>query len=608
MRTYVQDETAAIRCVARIDSLLENVGRGQRVWVKGVLGSYRGMPQLHIDSIESVGFAECPPPVRAEVADLGNDDLLGQVVEVTSDLIPPVLEAPSVLLQGEHAIPLYMPDRFLKDRTFAELLGSGERVRAVGLLERNQATGSSDPGYRVRLLSPGHLEGMGYSLFRPLPLVVGLLLVVLVTWFLRHRFLKRRLRSSASRALVVAADSEKQMRLQSHKMEALGTLAGGFAHDFNNYLLAIIGYAELARSELPSDAAAREHLDEVLATSERAKELVGKILKFGRKSDSKLSRLDSAAVVTEGVELLRAVLPANVQLVEEIDLLAGEIHANANQLHQVLLNLGSNAVDAMRTTGGDLRISLVRVEVDASLAADVQLARPGTCVRLTISDDGAGMDEATMSRAFDPFFTTKDFGGGAGLGLSVVHGIMGAHGAGVSVESTPGEGTTFQIYLPVIEAPVVCLPRPESDLSKKSERVLLVDDEASLADLGARQLQKLGYHVQTETDSGRAVELFLREPRAFDVVVTDYAMPGTSGLELAACIKGRRPDIPILLTTGFGQNLSGQEVEVEGIDRVLEKPYRMRELARAIRELLDVRPDTRAAPPLRLGQEGETTG
>ncbi|MEC7584175.1 MAG: response regulator [Planctomycetota bacterium] len=608
MRTYVQDETAAIRCVARVPSLLDGVGRGQRVNVTGVLGSYRGMPQLHIDAIEPFGFAECPPPLPVEVGQLGEDRLLGQVVEIVSELVPPVLKAPAVLREGEHAIPLYMPERFLRDRALAELVDSGQRVCAVGVLERNQASGSSDPGYRIRLLSPEHLKGMGHWLLGPLSIFVGILLVLLGTWFVWHRLVQRKLRSSASWALVVARDSARQMRMQSHKMEALGTLAGGIAHDFNNYLLAMIGYAELARSELPQGSAARGHLDEVLTTGDRAKELVGKILKFGRKGDSQLTLLDSAEVVLDGLVLLRAVLPANVQLVEEVDLLAGNIRANANQLHQVLLNLGSNAADAMQEAGGDLHVSLTRVEANAALAADVQLARPGPCALLTISDDGLGMDEATLSRAFDPFFTTKRFGEGAGLGLSVVHGILGTHGAGLSVRSSPGEGASFEIFLPVSESPVVCIPRPEGEVRKGSERVLLVDDEASLAELGARQLQKLGYKVQTETDSDRAIALFLARPEAFDVVVTDYAMPGSSGLELAASIKRRRPDIPILLTTGFGQKLAGQEVEVEGIDQVLEKPYRMAELARAVGRLLDAEPNARPDSPLRLGQEGEPTG
>ena len=369
---------------------------------------------------------------------------------------------------------------------------------------------------------------------------------------------------------------------QAQKMEALGTLAGGIAHDFNNILLAIVGYTELARDDLPDAPEIRSHLDQVLTAAARAQGLINQILAFSRKSEPELKPVRLGDLVAEVLNLLRATLPSTIEIQSEIEDV-GAVNADQSQIHQVILNLGSNAADAM-SGHGTLTIKLTRTHVTTRLGGELESLPPGDYALLKVTDTGHGMDNNTVRRMFEPFFTTKGVGRGTGLGLSVVHGIVMGHGGACSVESEPGKGTTFSIYLPLHDAEI---PADDSDASisrrvPRSGRVLLVDDEESLARLGARMLERHGYDVAAACDSDEALRLFEADPDSFLAVVTDQTMPKLTGLELAAKIRDIRPDTPIILTTGFSQSVTDQTADSPRISLLLMKPYNGRDLIAAI--------------------------
>ncbi len=373
---------------------------------------------------------------------------------------------------------------------------------------------------------------------------------------------------------------------QAQKMEAIGTLAGGIAHDFNNILAAIIGYTELIGLRIKDEAKVRRYLQELRNAGNRARDLIGQVLTFGRQSGEEQQPLYVSVILKEGIKLLRASLPSTIEIRQKIQMDSGKIVANPTQVHQVLMNLCTNAAYAMREEGGVLEINLERIDVDSPTAALHPDLHPGPYVRLTVSDTGHGIPPENLGRIFDPYFTTKEKGEGTGLGLAVVHGIVRSYGGAIEVNSEPGKGSTFQVYFPRIELDVKEIPRTVEPFPTGNERVLFVDDEESLVEMGREMLEHLGYSVVTKTSSIEALELLHKEPDAFDLLMTDMSMPGMTGERLAKEAMKIRQDMPIILCTGFSDRIDRDKVKEIGIKRLTMKPLVMRGLAVIIRETL----------------------
>ncbi|MGC8494143.1 MAG: response regulator [Syntrophobacteraceae bacterium] len=381
---------------------------------------------------------------------------------------------------------------------------------------------------------------------------------------------------------------EKSLR-QAEKMECIGTLAGGIAHDFNNILMAMMGCAELARSLASGNEPLEKNLDQILAAGVRAKELVGRILTFSRQKEQERRPLQLAPVVTEAIKLLRASLPSTIEIRREIagDAADAVILSDPTQMHQVVMNLAVNAAHAMRACGGVLSIGVRKMEVDAKVLAQHPDLRQGPYACIDVSDTGCGMDDGIRERIFDPYFTTKEAGEGTGLGLSVVHNIVLANGGHIEVESSPGRGTVFHLWFPALQEAKTPSVEPAQEPATGHERILFVDDEELLIELGKAMLEPLGYTVRTEQSSPEALEVFQADPGGFDLVITDMTMPGITGMELAAKIQDIRPDIPIILCTGFGADTVVKQCVEEKNCRVVMKPYSRVVLAKAVRRALD---------------------
>ena len=374
---------------------------------------------------------------------------------------------------------------------------------------------------------------------------------------------------------------------QAQKMESLGTLAGGIAHDFNNILGAIVINAELALMEAEEKQSVGESLPLVLRAAERGKELVRQIIAFSRQKAWEKSPLGLAPIVRETVKLFRATLPATITLDESIGADEAVVLGHPAQIHQVLMNLCQNAALAMRDKPGTMEVRLDTVLVDEALAARHADLKPGPCARMTIADAGCGMPRDVVERIFEPFFTTRKTGEGTGLGLSVVHGIVRSLGGAVTVYSEVGRGSTFNVFLPLLEdgsAPEETEAAPLAE--RGSETVLLVDDDpAQLKSLG-RTLERLGYKVTTRSSGEEAAAAFAKDPAAFDLVITDQTMPSMSGMELARRLVRVRPDVRIILNTGFSEKVSGETVGRDGIRALLMKPFTATELSGLIRKVL----------------------
>ena len=378
---------------------------------------------------------------------------------------------------------------------------------------------------------------------------------------------------------------EAQLR-QAHKMQAIGTLAGGIAHDFNNILTAILGYTELAMQEGGQGKAVRRHLQDVFTAGHRAKDLVRQILTFSRQTELKYMPIQLHPLIKEGLQMLRAALPSTIAIQQVIASDAGVVLADPTQIQQVLLNLCTNAAHAMRETGGVIEVRLEAVDVTIGRLTVAWDLKAGPYVRLTVRDTGPGMTPEIMERIFDPFFTTKNMGEGTGMGLAVVHGIITSHGGALTVESAPGHGATFAVYLPRIADPTTSTISQEELLPEGSERLLFVDDEEALVHLGQAMLEPLGYTVVTCASSLEALDVFRAAPQSFDLVITDYTMPAMSGEMLAQELRRIRPDIPIILCTGFNDNVVEEKSRALGIDSFVLKPWRAHDLSLAIRQAL----------------------
>lgn len=379
---------------------------------------------------------------------------------------------------------------------------------------------------------------------------------------------------------------QAQLR-HSQKMEAIGTLAGGIAHDFNNILAAIMGYTELGLLEA-EEGVLRDTLTEVRKASGRAKDLVAHILAFSRQGEMARTPVNVSPIIKETLKMLRASLPTTIEIKQTLGQDLGKIQADPTQIHQVLMNLCTNAAHAMREKGGVLEVSLVQVRLkDESILRTFALA-PGNYLKLTVRDTGQGIEPLILAKVFDPFFTTKNRGEGTGLGLSVVHGIVTSHGGGIDVQSVPGEGTSFILYFPVLESVSETVDAAVSDAPPTGrERVLLVDDEAALIEMGERILVYLGYQVTSRTSSIEALELFRNQPDNFDLVITDYTMPNMTGGELAKAILAIRPDMPIVLCTGFSEVFTEEKAQELGIKGYVMKPISIHDLAKICRNVLD---------------------
>ena len=389
-----------------------------------------------------------------------------------------------------------------------------------------------------------------------------------------------------------AEEEKKELQTQlqqAQKMQAIGTMAGGIAHDFNNILFPIVGYTEMAMADLPEDSLTRSNLEEVLKAADRAKGLVRQILTFSRQSEQERKPLKIQPIVKEALTLLRASLPTTIEIRQKIDKACGAILADPIQIHQVMMNLCTNAYHAMREKGGVLGVTLTEVDIDSSdLGSNVDL-KPGPYVRLTVSDTGRGMKRAEMERIFEPYFTTKGPGEGAGMGLAVVHGVARSHGGHITVYSEPGKGAAFHVYLPRIDGSIGIAPAavPSEPAPSGTERVLLTDDEEQIVNMEQQMLERLGYHVTARTSSVEALKAFRAQPEKFDLVITDQTMPNMTGAELAQKLMGIRPDIPVILCTGFSEVIPEEKARAMGLRAYVMKPIVKSEIAKIIRRVLD---------------------
>jgi PAS domain S-box-containing protein len=378
---------------------------------------------------------------------------------------------------------------------------------------------------------------------------------------------------------------ESRLR-QAQKMESIGTLAGGIAHDFNNILGAILGYTEITLEELPSESCHRQNLEKVLRAGQRARDLVHQILTFSRQTEHEVRPMRVKPIVEETLKLLRATLPATIIIAEELDT-ATMVMADPIQIHQAVMNLCTNAAHAMQADGGRLTVRLYDASLNGQFGAHHRGLEPGNYLVLQVADTGHGMNAEVKERIFDPFFTTKSKGEGTGLGLSVVHGIITSSSGAIDVESAPGQGTTFTIYLPSIEDHGNEFKPAEISLPRGTESILFVDDEEFQADVGQRMLKKLGYRVRSVTSSREALELFLQSPDTYDLLITDMTMPQMTGDVLAGRIRQHSPDLPVIICTGFSNRMDEKKAKASGIASFLNKPILMKDLAAAVRKVLD---------------------
>ncbi len=379
---------------------------------------------------------------------------------------------------------------------------------------------------------------------------------------------------------------ENQLR-QAQKMEAIGTLAGGIAHDFNNVLSAIMGYTELTLLDLQHDTVNQDRLNEIHKASLRAKDMVKQILAFSRQNEQERLPIEVVPIVKEAVKMLRATLPSTIDIHQDIDPQAGVVHADATQIHQVLMNLCTNAWHAMSDTGGILAVHLNRVEESDLNFDETPDIAPGKYIKLSVRDSGHGIDSDLLERIFEPYFTTKNKDLGTGMGLAVVHGIVKGHGGAISVQSLKGQGSVFNVYLPRVEKQIRPSLAPKEHLPTGHEHILFVDDEKAITDIGKQMLEKLGYTVTTSTSSIEALQLFQSQPNQFDMVITDMTMPKMTGDQFAQKLLEIRSDIPVVICTGYSDRISGAKAQALGLRELVMKPLSMQDLARKVRHVLN---------------------
>lgn len=390
-------------------------------------------------------------------------------------------------------------------------------------------------------------------------------------------------------AAMAAMKHHEGRMLQSQKLEEMGILAGSIAHDFNNVLSAIVGYADLCLFSEELSEPVKRNLEQVKKASQRARGLVGQILSFSRVEASCESVIDVVPIVTEVLKLLRSSIPASITIEQDVVEDVGRIEADPGRIHQVLMNLCANAAHAMREKGGTLRIEVVRVQVGWGADEPGHL-RGKNCIRMRVADTGEGIPEEMLARIFAPYFTTKQKGEKIGMGLAAVQEIVGGAGGVVTVKSQVGRGSVFDVYFPLVESAMANTLHPAVDrpaMPVGNERILFVDDEETLAEMASEMLQKLGYHVHLMTSSVEALKLLQSSINQYDLIITDQTMPGLSGLDLARAIVALRSELPIILYSGHSAAISESETREAGISKVLMKPLRMALLSQIVRQILD---------------------
>ncbi len=392
--------------------------------------------------------------------------------------------------------------------------------------------------------------------------------------------------------VVVRRDVTDELKIENRlreaqKMEAIGTLAGGIAHDFNNILSSVIGYTELSLDSVSKETQLYSDLEKVLRAGRRARDLVNQILAFSRERERERKPIQISPIIKEALKLLRASLPSTIEIHQNIEQRLGTVLGDPTQIHQIIMNLCTNAGQAMSEKGGILEVNLVCMEADSVFASKHPGIIPGHYLKLTVCDTGYGMEPDVIERIFDPYFTTKEKSGGTGLGLATVHGIVTSYGGTITVYSEPGKGSNFNVYLPVTTDEQVIETDLTESLPTGTERILYIDDEPDIVDMGKRILGILGYEVIIRTSSIEALELFRAKPNHFNLIITDMTMPKMTGIELAEELINIRPDIPIILCTGFSEKITEENAKDKGIRAYLMKPLLKIELAKAVRRVLD---------------------
>ncbi|MCK8602735.1 hybrid sensor histidine kinase/response regulator [Desulfoferrobacter suflitae] len=406
-------------------------------------------------------------------------------------------------------------------------------------------------------------------------------------------------------AIVVNQDITEQTRTEaekerleaelrhSQKMEAIGTLAGGIAHEFNNILGIVLGNAELAREDIPDWNPARHHLDEIKSAAMRAKEVVRQLLTFSRRSEEQKRTLDLVPIIKEATRFLRSSIPMNIEFRMNMPAQCRSVEADSTQIHQILINLCSNAAHAMEDFGGILEFALADITLDNNSPFVSRELAPGDYVMLTITDTGCGIPPGILERIYDPYFTTKEVGKGTGMGLAIVHGIVENHGGSIQVESRPGKGTTFRIFFPAGRGRIQSQTVPAERFPAGAESILFVDDEESISNLCRLLLERLGYRVHSETSPVRALQIFAADPSRFDLVITDMTMPEMNGDRLLEEVLQIRPDVATILCTGYSERMDEQRARQIGAGAYALKPLNRAELARLVRMVLDDAPGRR---------------
>jgi PAS domain S-box-containing protein len=391
--------------------------------------------------------------------------------------------------------------------------------------------------------------------------------------------------------LIIAEDITSQKNLeiqlqQAHKMESIGTLAGGIAHDFNNILGIIVGNTELAIDDVSEWNPARQNMEEIRTASFRARDVVRQLLSFARQTKLEKKPTNIIPIVKESLKLLRSSIPTSTEIRQNIPTDIDTILADPTQINQVLINLCTNADHAM-PDGGIIKVILKNVELGENATAQYHNLNPGRYVNLIVSDTGHGIPKEEIDRIFDPYFTTKEVGKGTGMGLAVVHGIVKGHNGLITVESELEKGTTFSMFFPVVEKEAVVETESDEDLPAGNERILFVDDEESIAKLGHRRLERLGYKLESTTSPIKALALFRSQPDQFDLIITDLTMPKMTGDKLVKEILNIRSDIPIILCTGFSEKIDEKKAKEIGAADYIEKPLDKRDFAFKVRKVLD---------------------
>lgn len=382
-------------------------------------------------------------------------------------------------------------------------------------------------------------------------------------------------------------DSLQEKLQQAQKMESIGTLAGGIAHEFNNVLSIIMGNNELVMEELPHQSLARESTEEIQIACSRARDVVKQLLLFSRQTDQQYTCIQTAEVVRDSLKLIRSSTPINIEINLNVTDDIAPVWGNATQINQLLINLCGNATDAMFNAGGAITIDLSNVTIDEEESKSHPFLNPNRYVKLLLRDNGHGIDRWILNRIFEPYFTTKEVGKGTGIGLSVVHGIVENHKGTISAESSPEKGTVFTIFFPAYEGDVLPDIQAMTAMPTGDERILYVDDEPLVVKLGQRRLERLGYTVQGLTNSSEALTKFTNDPGGFDLIITDMAMPQITGQQLAAEILKIRPDIPVVLCTGYSDRITEEQALEMGINYYIMKPMTSSELAVLVRKILD---------------------